>query len=148
MTTTTLEKETKVKCCCAGCKLCDPELQIKDLKGTIECFQIACVMMGLIIILISIAVFAVRDSREFWRDEALSYQTKYHKALYKSDTVSLSKSSTAWQDSVDLVKAQKQIHSLELQLMHEGSKVQLCKAERGKDIAQYEYRLLKEKSEK
>lgn len=147
MTTTTLEKEN-VAHCCKGCKECDPELQIKDLKGTIEGFQIACVMMGLIIILMSIAVFAVRDSREFWRDEALSYQTKYHKVLYKSDTISLSKSSTAWQDSVDLVKAQKQIHSLELQLIHENSKVQLCQAERGKDIAQYEYRLLKQKAEK
>lgn len=146
MTTTTLEKEAKVKCCCAGCKLCDPELQIKDLKGTVEGFQIACVMMGLIIILMSIAVFAVRDSREFWRDEAKSYSGKYFTALRESKP--LDQSTAAMQDSADLAKARKTIHSLELQLIHEGSKVELCRAERGADAAMYEYQLLKAKGAK
>lgn len=136
---TTLEKET------TGCKTCDPELKIKDLKGTIEGLQMGLIMVALIAILLTIGVFALKESQDFWKTEAFDYQNKYHKLLFKSDTVTLSKSTTAWQDSIDLAKAQKQIHKLELEIVSEHSRLLVCKAERGADIAQYEYRLLEAK---
>lgn len=144
---TTLDKDSATRCCVEACKKCNPELQIKDLKGTIEGFQIAAGLMFCVMFLMTIGVIGMYDSREYWKADAKHYQERYHSSLSR-DTVARCESVALSQNVIDLKKAAERIHSLELEVMKADANLGVCNAEKGRIVAEYEYLLAIQKTAK
>lgn len=147
---TTLDKETTATeskmCCGGGCKKCNPELQIKDLKGTIEGFQIVSLMMLLVIFLISIGTVGLYNSREYWKADIKSNVERHNSSILR-ENITASETVTSRQAAIDLKQARNRIHSLELDAMKAEANRAVCNAEKGRIVADYEYKLLYQKQQ-
>lgn len=136
------------------CEVCsaDRELtpdEVKKLKANHETLGIILAVAVMLFLISLTACFMLFDSMKHWRSEYYEMSRKSHRA----ELVSL------WGDSKtpdqpfkeeskgkELIKLQNGIFELKLAVSAAESKVKVCQAERGMDIAQYEYRLLQEKN--
>lgn len=130
-------KNIQKEICCPGCKLCNTDLKLKDLKGTIECLHVVIVFLISVIVIMAIIIFSYNDSLRFWKNETSEYRTKYVKVLTKAESVS--NKAEREQCVVDLLKSENTILNLN---------VKLAKSDLYAQKLQYEYLILQSKNEK